>query len=105
VEESKEEIRQEMEELDPDELVPVSFQGQMRPSPKGLTATLLPFQVEGVSWMHHQEVTGEAGVRGGMLADEVRSNLVAHDLSRVILTSRYGTDGYGKNNPDDHNYP
>lgn len=76
VEESKEEIKKEMEELDPDELVPVTFQGAMRPSPPGLTADLLPFQVEGVSWMHHKEVEDEVGgVRGGMLCDEVRSVL------------------------------
>ena len=71
VDESREEIKKENEELDPDELVPVSFKGETRPQPPGLDAVLLPFQVEGVSWMHHQEVNGESGVRGGMLCDEV----------------------------------
>lgn len=71
VEESKAEIKKENEELDPDELVPVTFQGELRPAPTGLTANLLPFQEEGVSWMHHQEVGGETGCRGGILADEM----------------------------------
>jgi SNF2 family DNA or RNA helicase len=79
VEESKEEIKKEMEELDPDELVPVTFQGEMRPAPPGLTADLLPFQVEGVSWMYHQELEEESGVRGGMLCDEVRTWLLCID--------------------------
>mmetsp|Transcript_21216 Transcript_21216/g.61748 ORF Transcript_21216/g.61748 Transcript_21216/m.61748 type:complete len:1336 (-) Transcript_21216:330-4337(-) len=70
VEESKEEIKREMEELEPDELVQVSFQGEIRSSPPGLTANLLPFQVEGVSWMYHQEVK-ETTTRGGILADEM----------------------------------
>ena len=74
VEESKEDVRKENEELDPDELVPVSFQGEMRPPPKGLAANLLPFQIEGVSWMHHQEISGKSGVHGGMLCDEVCFN-------------------------------
>ena len=67
VEESKLELEQEQEELSPDELVQVSFQGEMRDPPKGLVGTLLPFQVEGVSWMYHQEVKEE--LRGGILAD------------------------------------
>jgi len=33
-------------------------------------ATLLPFQVEGTSWMHHQEVNVPEA-RGGILADEM----------------------------------
>ena len=81
VEESKEEIRQEQEELQPDELVPVAFQGETRSAPPGLTANLLPFQVEGGSWMHHQEIHTE--IKGGILAVscfcchavEVRSHL------------------------------
>jgi SNF2 family DNA or RNA helicase len=74
VEDSKEEVTRENEELDPDELVPVSFQGEMRPPPDGLLAILLPFQVEGVSWMYHQEVNDNSCVRGGMLCDEVRQS-------------------------------
>ena len=67
VEESKIEIQKENEELHPDELVNVGFQGEMRSPPPGLTATMLPFQVEGSSWMYHQEVhVPEA--RGGILA-------------------------------------
>lgn len=70
VEASKVEIRMETEELDPDELVPVSFQGEIRSPPKGLIATMLPFQVEGTSWMYHQEAHVES-CRGGILADEM----------------------------------
>jgi hypothetical protein len=70
VEESKLEVQKENEELEPDELVPTVFQGETRSSPAGLTATLLPFQVEGASWMRHQEVF-ETGIHGGILADEM----------------------------------
>jgi len=50
-------------------LVQKKFQGETRAAPKGLTANLLPFQVEGVSWMYHQEV--KESIRGGILADEM----------------------------------
>lgn len=70
VEESKIELEKENQELDPNELVPVTFQGEIRPPPPGLTATLLPFQVEGTSWMHCQEVNVPEA-RGGILADEM----------------------------------
>jgi len=69
VEQSKIELENENEELQPDELVPVSFQGEMRKAPLGLVGSLLPFQTEGVSWMHHQEVS--ENIRGGILADEM----------------------------------
>jgi SNF2 family DNA or RNA helicase len=68
IQESQIEIIQEQEEIQPDELVQVNFEGEMRAPPKGLTATLLPFQVEGVSWMHHQEMNAPE-IRGGILAD------------------------------------
>ena len=86
VEESKEDVKKENEELDPDELVPVSFQGEMRPPPKGLAANLLPFQIEGVSWMHHQEISGESGVHGGMLCDEVCFNWNTFIHPTIYLT-------------------
>lgn len=70
VEESKLEIAKENEELEPDELVQVAFQGETRKSPPGLVATLLPFQVEGHAWMYHQEVH-VSEIRGGILADEM----------------------------------
>jgi SNF2 family DNA or RNA helicase len=69
VAESVEEIKQEQEALEPDELVPVQFKGEIRSAPTGLTANLLPFQVEGSSWMYHQEVN-EPEIRGGVMADE-----------------------------------
>lgn len=69
VEESKELVKKENEELRPDELVQASFQGEIRASPPGLTASLLPFQVEGHSWMYHQEVATIP--RGGIMADEM----------------------------------
>lgn len=70
VEESKMEVQRENEELEPDELVPTIFQGEIRGPPAGLNATLLPFQVEGASWMRHQEVF-VTGIHGGILADEM----------------------------------
>jgi hypothetical protein len=70
VETSKKKIKEEMEELSPDELVQKAFQGEIRAEPPGLTATLLPFQIEGLSWMRHQEVEVPE-IRGGILADEM----------------------------------
>jgi hypothetical protein len=70
VEESKVLVQKENEELRPDELVQATFQGETRGSPPGLTATLLPFQVEGHSWMYHQEVAIPE-LRGGIMADEM----------------------------------
>jgi hypothetical protein len=70
VEESKLEMIKENEEIQPDELVQVNFQGEIRKSPPGLTADLLPFQVEGHSWMYCQEVNVPEN-RGGTLADEM----------------------------------
>jgi len=46
------------------------FEGEIREPPPGLEASLLPFQVEGVSWMYHQEVH-KPEIRGGILADEM----------------------------------
>lgn len=74
VEESKLEIEKEKEELEPDELVQVNFEGEIRSAPPGLTATLLPFQIEGFSWMHHQEINVPE-IRGGILADGKFSRL------------------------------
>jgi hypothetical protein len=76
VEESKILIEKENQELQPDELVQVEFQGEIRGSPKGLAANLLPFQVEGTSWMVHQEVHVPE-IRGGILADEMVSRVIS----------------------------
>jgi SNF2 family DNA or RNA helicase len=80
--ESMDEIKREREELEPDELIPVVFQGETRTSPPGLVANLLPFQVEGASWMYHQEVK-EDTIRGGILADEMGMGCVL-DMPYVI---------------------
>jgi hypothetical protein len=64
IEESKVEIKKEQEELRPDELVQKVFEGETRQSPPGLSGILLPFQVEGTSWMYHQEVA-VPDIRGG----------------------------------------
>ena len=53
-----------MEELRPDELVQEAFQGEIRPNPPGLVANLLPFQVEGFSWMIGQEKKDRGGILG-----------------------------------------
>jgi hypothetical protein len=69
VQNSKAQMERENEELHADELVQTKFQGELREAPPGLSATLLPFQQEGVSWMYNQEVnTGM--VKGGILAGE-----------------------------------
>jgi Poly(ADP-ribose) polymerase and DNA-Ligase Zn-finger region len=67
IEESKIELEEEEAALQPDELVQVAFQGETRQPPQGLVANLLPFQVEGVSWMYCQEVKSD--LHGGILAD------------------------------------
>ena len=64
---SQEEIKQEMEQANPDELTAVSYGGPIRDPPEGLIATLLPFQKEGTSWMYEQEVSSP--IKGGILAD------------------------------------
>jgi hypothetical protein len=65
---SRKEWEDEKKEIQPDELVQLAFSGPVRPAPVGLCANLLPFQVEGASWMHAQE---HSDVRGGILADEM----------------------------------
>jgi hypothetical protein len=69
VEASKIELEGENKEISPDELVQAAFTGETRQAPPGLVASLLPFQIEGLSWMYHQEVKSE--VKGGVLADEM----------------------------------
>jgi len=83
VEESKIELEEENKEITPDELVPVAFEGETRPSPPGLTATLLPFQVEGVSWMYHQEVKTPE-IRGGILADEQGMGKTVQTVATIL---------------------
>ena len=61
---SMNEIHEENQALDPDELVQKAFEGEIREKPRGLTANLLPFQTEGVSWMYCQEVN-VPDIRGG----------------------------------------
>lgn len=80
---SKDRIKEEREELHPDELVQKSFTGEVRSTPKGLTATLLPFQVEGFSWMRHQEVM-EDEIRGGILADEMGMGKTVQTIATVL---------------------
>lgn len=70
VEESKIEIEKENEELEPDELVQTAFEGEIRGLPPNMVAGLLPFQIEGHSWMYHQEYHVPT-IRGGILADEM----------------------------------
>ena len=88
VAESVEEIKQEQEALEPDELVPVQFKGEIRSPPPGLTANLLPFQVEGSSWMVHQEVK-EPEIRGGVMADESKFDHHLETLSNLICGARH----------------
>jgi DNA repair protein RAD16 len=83
VETSKEKIKEEMEELSPDELVQKAFQGEIRAEPPGLTANLLPFQIEGFSWMRHQEVL-EPDIRGGILADEMGMGKTIQTIATIL---------------------
>ena len=83
VETSKEKIKEEMEELSPDELVQKAFQGEIRSEPPGLTANLLPFQIEGFSWMRHQEVL-EPDIRGGILADEMGMGKTIQTIATIL---------------------
>jgi SNF2 family DNA or RNA helicase len=83
IEESKFLLENESKEVDPDELVQAAFQGEMRTSPPGLSATLLPFQVEGVSWMYHQEVQVPE-VRGGILADEMGMGKTIQTITTIL---------------------
>ena len=70
IEESAELIEKENQELQPDELVQTAFAGETRKPPPGLKGNLLPFQVEGLSWMVHQE-RHVPDIKGGILADEM----------------------------------
>lgn len=88
IEKSEELIEKEKQELHPDELVQVAFQGEMRAPPKGLSGDLLPFQVEGVSWMVHQE-RNVPEIRGGILADEMVSVLFRRNDAMVIFSSSH----------------
>lgn len=83
VEISKEKIKEEMEELSPDELVQKAFQGEIRSEPPGLTANLLPFQIEGFSWMRHQEVEMHE-IKGGILADEMGLGKTIQTISTIL---------------------
>eukprot|EP00934_Nitzschia_sp_Nitz4_P000843 Nitzschia sp. Nitz4//scaffold123_size70294//47538//51404//NITZ4_005932-RA/size70294-snap-gene-0.118-mRNA-1//1//CDS//3329534497//843//frame0 len=83
IQESKKLIEKENEELHPDELVQASFQGEVRPPPPGLSASLLPFQVEGVSWMVHQEKC-VPDIRGGILADEMGMGKTLQTISTIL---------------------
>ena len=84
VEESKLRLEEESKELDADELVQASFQGSLREAPQSLTATLLPFQREGVSWMYNQE---DSEIKGGILADEMGMGKTLQTIT-VILDNR-----------------
>lgn len=84
IEESKVLVEKENQELEPDELVQAKFEGEIRQPPEGLSANLLPFQVEGTSWMVHQE-KHEPMIRGGILADEMVSPLPSQSLVMAIM--------------------
>ena len=86
LEESKQELEKEQEIISPDELVNANlFEGEIRNSPLGLNADLLPFQVKGVSWMYAQETKEE--VRGGILAGkyDIPPRYMLLDLCRFII--------------------
>eukprot|EP00531_Pseudo-nitzschia_arenysensis_P016971 CAMPEP_0116148846 /NCGR_PEP_ID=MMETSP0329-20121206/18598_1 /TAXON_ID=697910 /ORGANISM="Pseudo-nitzschia arenysensis, Strain B593" /LENGTH=1297 /DNA_ID=CAMNT_0003645053 /DNA_START=67 /DNA_END=3960 /DNA_ORIENTATION=+ len=81
LEESKLRLEEESQELDADELVQTAFQGSLRDPPPGLTASLLPFQREGVGWMHNQE---HSEVAGGILADEMGMGKTLQTITTIL---------------------
>ncbi len=81
LEESKIRLEEESQELDADELVQTAFQGSLRDPPPGLTAVLLPFQREGVSWMYNQE---HSEVAGGILADEMGMGKTLQTITAIL---------------------
>jgi DNA repair protein RAD16 len=83
VEESALLIDQENDELDAEELVQTAFEGVIRRTPKGLVASLLPFQQEGVSWMYNQEVN-ENSFKGGILADEMGMGKTLQTIACIL---------------------
>ena len=66
-EESKGEVDDEFEPINPDEIVRKTWNEAMDP-PIDLLMPLLPYQKEGLAWMYHQE---QSSIHGGILADEV----------------------------------
>eukprot|EP01032_Pedospumella_encystans_P019528 gene19528-22199_t len=64
---STNEIDEDMEPIDPDELVRKAWEKPVEPSPN-LLMPLLPYQKEGLGWMVNQE---QNDVHGGILADEM----------------------------------
>ena len=84
IRESIVELSMEAQEVSPDELVQESFTGEMRPSAPGLSASLLPFQVEGTSWMYCQEVKNP-DIRGGVSESTGTCCVVAHRPSSLVL--------------------
>ena len=100
IEESKIELCDEQKSISPDELVAKSFEGEIRSPPPGLDAELLPFQVEGVSWMYAQETKED--VKGGILADEMGMGKTIQTIT-VMLDNRPKLQHYninGKRSPD-----
>lgn len=83
IKESKRLVEEENKELKPDELVQASFEGEIRKSPPGLTAKLLPFQVEGTSWMYCQEVNAPE-IRGGIMADEMGMGKTLQTITAIL---------------------
>lgn len=81
LQESVKEVQEENAEIQPDELLIPSFQGEMRPAPPGLVVDLLPFQVEGQSWMFAQEHTS---FRGGILADEMGMGKTIQTIATIL---------------------
>jgi hypothetical protein len=79
--ESAKEVQEENEEIQPDELLVPTFQGEKRSAPPGLSADLLPFQVDGQSWMYAQEQTP---YRGGILADEMGLGKTIQTIATIL---------------------
>lgn len=64
---SADEVDEDMQPIDPDELVRKAWEKPLEPS-ANLLMPLLPYQKEGLGWMVNQELND---VHGGILADEM----------------------------------
>ena len=82
---SVKEFEEDSRAINQDELTRADFTGSLRPQPKLLDATLLPYQREGHSWMVDQEIgEHEPPRRGGILADEMGMGKTIQTICCII---------------------
>jgi SNF2 family DNA or RNA helicase len=67
-----------LQPINPDDLIRKEWTEKAEP-PAELIGTMLPYQLEGLGWMLHQEAST---MRGGILADEM--GMVSHLLYCIV---------------------